>query len=151
MQWQGLEERFWSNVNKSHGLGPNGDCWEWTGTPCYGYGVIRAFGKKRKAHRVAWLLAIGKWPEPFACHTCDNRLCVRFEHLYEGDHKSNVQDKVDRDRQTRGSQHPFAKLVESDIQVICESTLSERRLAALLGVSHTVVGEIRRGRAWSHV
>ena len=94
-----IEERFWSKVNKH---GPNlmpslGPCWVWTGAKDKdGYGVIHFKGALRKAHRVAWFLATGEWPEPNGLHKCDNKPCVRFSHMYEGDTANNAQDREAR-------------------------------------------------------
>ena len=149
-EWQGLLERFWAKVNKAEGLGPTGNCWEWTAHLCNGYGMFRIGEKYHKAHRVAWWLETDKWPRPLACHHCDNRACVRFEHLFEGTHDDNMHDKVIKGRQVRGSLVPHAKLHELLIPEIRTSPLSDRKLAAKLGVSHTTVGTIRRRKAWMH-
>lgn len=37
-----------------------------------GYGLIWVGGRHEKAHRVAYFLAQGAWPEPFCLHDCDN-------------------------------------------------------------------------------
>lgn len=100
-----LSVRFWAKVNK-HGPLPHAEavrvhpeiagmqCWLWTGaTQPSGYGKI-AVGNRvdRKAHRVAWFLATGLWPSPMALHKCDNRLCVRKLHLFEGTAGDNNRD-----------------------------------------------------------
>src|SRR5256885_16339436 len=38
-------------------------------------------GRPQLAHRVAWFLARGAWPEGEVRQRCGNRLCVRPEHL----------------------------------------------------------------------
>jgi hypothetical protein len=71
--------RFWEHVDKS------GECWVWTGMlDRYGYGKT-SWGKntKAKAHRVAWLLVTGEWPDGPLDHLCRNRRCVRPGHLEE--------------------------------------------------------------------
>lgn len=57
-----------------------------------GYGVIWAEGSLRLAHRVAWLLAYGRWPAPGLVldHMCDTKACVNVEHLREVTNRLNV-------------------------------------------------------------
>jgi hypothetical protein len=63
----------------------NGDlgCWQFTG--CLnrdGYGRFYSEGKSWLAHRVAYELANGPIPAGLTVdHTCNNRACIRYEHL----------------------------------------------------------------------
>lgn len=59
-------------------------CHEWQGSRNNkGYGVIWFDGKLRLAHRAAWLMNYGEWPTPSLVvdHICENKACVRIEHL----------------------------------------------------------------------
>ncbi|MFA5027008.1 MAG: HNH endonuclease signature motif containing protein [Candidatus Methylomirabilota bacterium] len=50
-------------------------------------------GKRQAAHRVSFHLAFGDIPEGlYICHHCDNKLCVRPDHLFLGTQKDNMQD-----------------------------------------------------------
>ena len=106
-----LSERFYKHVNKD-GPMPSVEsvrfypeiaglaCWEWTASKDRkGYGIMRDAGRNRVAHRVAWFMATGKWPEPYGMHKCDNPSCVRFEHLFEGTEQDNTDDMVRKGRQ----------------------------------------------------
>jgi hypothetical protein len=97
-----LEERFWAKVNKN---GPTQahmetPCWEWVGAVSEGYGSIgmgsRSKGTK-SAHRVSYHLAYGEY-EGCVLHRCDNRLCVRPDHLELGDKTANNRDAYKRGR-----------------------------------------------------
>ena len=79
----GLEERFWSKVDKT------GGCWIWTGPKMHGgYGRVNLLlrGGKRKdlndygylsAHRLAYELTYGEILDHLhICHKCDNPPCV---------------------------------------------------------------------------
>ena len=88
-----VEVYFWHFVDMS------GDCWMWTGCRNYqGYGYFRFEGKMRRAHRIAWILTNGPIPhgEGFhgicVLHRCDNRLCVKPDHLFLGTNHDNVID-----------------------------------------------------------
>lgn len=105
-----VAERFWAKVRKSDG------CWEWTGAlNKTGYGWFNADWDGRGpelAHRVSFRLAHGT-DGYFVCHHCDNRRCVRPEHLYDGTPASNIQDMVARGRHGQKSKthcpqgHPY--------------------------------------------
>jgi hypothetical protein len=89
--------RFWTKVDTS------GDCWEWTGKlNDEGYGQFRHAGEN-SAHRTSWVLHHGPITDGlWVLHHCDNRRCVRPDHLYLGTVQDNVRDAMSRDRVRRG-------------------------------------------------
>lgn len=133
------------------------ECWPWTGSLNKGYGVIAVAGSKvRIAHDVAWESHHGRaLPKGMVVrHSCDNPPCVNPAHLLLGTHGDNSQDKVDRNRQAKGSGHGIAKLTEVDIPVIRalhNSGASQKFIAAQFGVTQGTVSHVIRGATWAHV
>lgn len=90
---EATEARFWSKVSKSEG------CWEWTAALRSGYGVFYADGRLHRAHRVSWEIANGPIAEGLlVCHRCDNRRCVRPDHLFLGTSTDNNRDMTEKGR-----------------------------------------------------
>ena len=65
--------------------------------------------------------------------------------------KTKDECMVNRGRSLKGSKHPLSKLVEDDIQPIRDSILSSRVLGNLLGVSKSVILDIKNNKTWKHV
>lgn len=86
--------RFWQKTKIV------GDCLEWTAArDKTGYGSFKVNGKKINAHRFAFGLEYGKIPKGMLiCHTCDNRKCVKIEHLFLGTYADNMQDCIKKGR-----------------------------------------------------
>lgn len=84
--------RFMSNVSVKSAA----ECWEWkAGKAAHGYGQFRFRHKQLGAHRFMYWLHTGEFPaDGYVCHTCDNPGCVNPNHLYLGDHRSNMDDRV---------------------------------------------------------
>jgi hypothetical protein len=159
-----LAEYFWENVDKSLGLGPNGDCWEWRGSrTAAGYGQVgfkAAFEDRVKpyAHRVAWLIETGQMPTLHVCHHCDNPPCVRFSHLFQGTDADNAADMARKGRGNGphflGEAHPMHKLVDAEVMEIRQlykTGISVRRLARRFGVVNGTIDFIVRGQTWKHL
>ena len=88
-----LADRFWANVEKTDG------CWNWKAPLLWsGYGRIQDKGRMILAHRASWIIHHGREPEKLVLHKCDNRKCVRPDHLWEGDHRDNIRDCVQKSR-----------------------------------------------------
>ena len=152
-----LEERFWMKVDSG------GECWEWTGA-CNprGYGKIGNKDKSAESHRVSWELHRGPVPDGLCVlHRCDNRKCVRPDHLFLGTNKENMDDKVAKGRQARpkGEANGQAKLRESDILAIREMHRRHKRRARVarglnrflsrwFGVATQTVYEAACGTTW---
>lgn len=151
-----IDPLFWSKVIET----PSG-CWEWQGAlEKKGYGHVRrraVHSSPLRAHRYAYYLKHGKFPENLCCHTCDNPPCVNPDHLYDGTSLENSRDRVNRGRvkmpPSQGSLNGNSKLTEQDVQSIKKSLSIESNvnIAKRFNVTHQLISAIRVGRIWSHV
>lgn len=130
-------ELFYSALKRM----PNG-CLEWQlSTNQDGYGLVRRRSIRLSflfAHRYAWFLAYGRWPEPEALHHCDNPPCCDLEHIYEGNQQDNMRDMVERKRHAH-------VLTDDLITQIRSATGNLEEIAARFGISATSVWAARRG------
>lgn len=88
-------ERFWERVSRGDG------CWEYQGEIINtGYGTVRiGDGKHILAHRYSWMVSHGPIPEGLkVLHHCDNKKCVRPDHLFLGTLSDNTQDCIAKGR-----------------------------------------------------
>lgn len=161
-------ERFWSKV----AILSTDQCWLWkAGLTSGGYGFFNV-GKynQYRSHRLAYYFTHGEDPgKLMVCHRCDNPPCCNPYHLFLGTHQDNVADRVLKGRTacgerngsrkhpesiSRGSARPLAKLTESKIVTIREqlcSGIPVKTLAAVFGVSQSVIYAIRKREIWKHV
>ena len=131
-------EEFWSHVEVSS---PE-SCWIWVGrVNDHGYGRLNWRGKPSRAHRVSYELQHGSIdPLLSVCHKCDNTSCVNPYHLFQGTHLENM-----RDCQAKGRRK--CKITSDQVNYIIQHPEKlNRELGEELGISHSTVGRIRRGR-----
>jgi hypothetical protein len=152
------EQRFWSRVDRSPGLG-KGDCWLWTGARLSnGYGVFGLNGKSAyKTHRFSYELAHGEIGDGlFVCHKCDVKHCVNPDHLFAGTPRENALDMCAKGRhaQVKGEAHYSARLTEADIVAIramAESGMTHEAIAKLFPISRRHATDIINRGCWKHV
>lgn len=140
-------------------------CWEWSGArDANGYGRLQVGRTSGLAHRVSWELAHGAIPTgQHVLHRCDNRRCVRPDHLFIGVNADNVADRVakGRSRGPAGTRNAKAKLTEDDVAAIRRDyrpspigrpPAGTRAMAAILaeryGVTRATIYHIARGWNW---
>jgi len=160
-----LAERFWSKVNKNGPIPPHqshlGQCWEYTGCRNeHGYGDVCTNGERKrhdKAHRVSWLLTHGELPDQSVLHKCDNPPCVRPDHLFLGNHKTNADDMVKkgraRNKTFKGELNGFSKLTWENVRKIRqlwnEGTIRNKtEIGRMFGVSKQPIIKILQNKAW---
>jgi hypothetical protein len=154
-----LAVRFWEKVNKRGPVHPKlrTRCWEWTGCLTrLGYGLIGFEGKTKSAHRAAWFLYTGAWPVRDTLHKCDNTACVRYAHLFQGNHTENMRDMMHKGRgnKPKGSETGNSTLTERDVSKIkraLQRGCTSISLARLYAVSADIICFIKTGRTWKHV
>ena len=144
--------RFWAHVFKTN------KCWLWTSAvSTKGYGSFRLNGRTLKSNRVAWAIHHGSDPgDLFVCHTCDNRACVRPEHLFLGSNADNIKDMWDKGRRSRrlGESAFNVKLTEDGVREIRKlkaAGVHAKVIAKRFGIIRTHVYDIVNRVAWGHV
>jgi hypothetical protein len=146
-------DRFWKLVDKSD---PDG-CWTWTGyINRGGYGKFLLRDRKPvSAHRFAYELIHGPIPDGLSvCHTCDNRNCVRPDHLFLGTPAENASDRDTKGRWSSGPKRHSAKLTESDVREIRQlaaSGMPQSDIGKRFGVHEDTVIRIVRRKTWQNV
>ena len=164
------EQRFWPKVNR---CGPQlreglGACWVWTSGTYIKSGYARFSrregpysSKSVLAHRFAFEMAYGPIPINFlVCHHCDNRLCVRPEHLFLGTQQDNMDDMLRKSREShvgasrnpaQGMRQGLHKLTDDQVLIIRASTARTSTLAANFRVGVGAINRVRRRATWKHL
>lgn len=153
--------RFWAQVEKTDG------CWLWRGRrDGSGYGQLQYKKQRIGAHRLSYELHIAEIPAGlWVLHRCDNKLCVRPDHLFLGTHLDNVRDCVSKGRNRfpvlYGRQHKNAKINYEIAQKIRElyaigrgdkkksrGAFRQVDIATMLGTTRCIVSNVVRGGTW---
>lgn len=167
--------RFWLKVDKSPGLGPDGDCWEWAECRDGEYGRFYIHRKGYLAHRVMRFIANGHRPiinNLRVLHHCDNRKCVKPSHLWLGTDADNNRDRDEKgrggasvgdfngarlhpERLPQGEANSNSRLSEVQVREIrnryADGGISQKKLGKEYGVSTVTIGLILRRKAWRHI
>jgi hypothetical protein len=150
-----LEERFWAKVKKTE------HCWDWTASKLKtGYGQMGLGGRKAGhdvAHRISWKIHNGEIPKGLhVLHKCDNRGCVRPDHLFLGTPLDNMRDMHAKGRACNisGISHPNAKLDHEKVREIRKRLANGdiiHQIASSFSVNWTTIAQIRDGKTWRAV
>lgn len=143
-------DRFWRKVNKTD------SCWEWIGCIGTGYGHGTMNGKRYLAHRMSWQIHFGEIREGMEiCHRCNNRKCVRPDHLYEGTHSMNIRDaykdgilKQRKGWQNRKLPNKLTPAQVSEIRCRIPFKGCLTRWAKEYHVDRSLIGLIRNEKIW---
>lgn len=147
-----FEEYFWNKAEQQ------GDCLIWTAAKRNGYGRVILNGKGYYTHRLAYELhnkvklsrsqIIRHWK-------CNNKLCIKPNHLKLGTQKQNIEDKKKFGTQSYGETHPVAKTKEFQILNARKRYWidgeSHQALADELGLTSGGMLNALNGRSWRHL
>jgi len=162
-------ERFWKKVDIKNN---KNECWEWQAVLTNNYGMFWFEGTMVLAHRMAYALHYNDMTiinhcknyhennNEFDCilHDCDNSKCCNPNHLYIGNNKDNIDDKVKRNRsqRMRGDLNGNSKITEQDV-INIRSEYSPRingglsNIAKKYQISITNVHDIITRKTWKHI
>lgn len=107
--------KIWHTVS-SHGYAMRGSPGKW-GTKRYArYLMCEHLGRRLSR-------------QEFVCHTCDNRACIEFSHLYVGSAATNNKDTMDRHPTKRESSRAHLEVIKASPEFRAASSV---RMAAQL-------------------
>jgi hypothetical protein len=150
-QYQWLCEAIRNHYNSD-------ECLLWPFRKESGYGRLHYEGTMVLAHRLAYKVANGVWPEPKGLHTCNTPACFNPRHVIPGTQQENVAQRVAQGRngprETRGESNPRARFNDIDVIAIrrlCAAGISMGQLAAAFECKMSVISFIVHGKRWKHL
>lgn len=142
---------FWEKVNVTLD-----GCWEWTAALYNSGGAY--FHRKNdsnSAYRFSFELHYGEIDKDlFVCHKCDNRKCVRPDHLFLGTCQDNMTDAVNKGRTAKGEVIKTSKLTSKDvleIKALLNQGYTREYIASLFNVHHSNITYIATNKIWKHI
>ena len=142
------EENFWIKV----AITDDDSCWEFTGFQNKtGYGSFKPRRQARTtlAHRFSWKITYGPIPHDlFVLHGCDNKICVRPDHLFLGTQRDNVRDAIQKGRFIFNPRAKLSFEKAQEIKVLYQSGNTARQIASVYNVSEGSIRTILSGRTW---
>jgi len=124
-----------------------------------GYPRAQLCGKDKRrdalVHRLVLEAFVGPCPQGMeACHHPSNdRSNARLDNLRWDTPSANNMDKVAAGTHVQGSDHPAAKINETDVERIFDlkrNGSTQKEIAFLFGLSKSHIGHILSGKCWSH-
>lgn len=139
-----LESFFDKKAIKKNG------CWDWSG--CFdrnNYGYMSFLKKRLYAHRASWIIYNGFIPDgQCVLHRCDNPRCTNPEHLFLGTQRDNLLDMINKKRYKLMPSRKFNKEDVLNIRKLLNDGKSQRTIAALYNVSHSIIGDIKLNKSY---
>ena len=147
------EDKFWSRVN----IRQKSECWEWKAYKMKkGYGVVWFRGKYWYTHRLAYFLHTQKNIRNHICHSCDNPACCNPNHLWEGTHQQNMQDRNKKGRCSKpiGEKSWNALFTSKEVlamRKLRKDGLSYREIMNRFEIKHGTLKAILLRKSWAHL
>lgn len=153
-------QRFWIKVDQSR------DCWLWTAgqwgsNPEFRYGKFFDGTKHITASRFALEEKLGRPLKKGmkALHHCDNCLCVRLDHLFEGTQRDNIIDMTAKGRgkktwipgQIAGEKNFNARLTAIQVEEIraMAGIVYQKEIGRRFGITQGHVSKIVLRLVWA--
>lgn len=148
-RFDGLGEGIgWLRAHADH---HGNDCLEWPKGRSRGYGqVCTGHCKVEKAHRVMCEIVHGAPPAPGleAAHSCHNKGCVNPDHLSWETRPDNQNQSVKVGRYYRDGRNGRLNREKAAQIRALKDELSQDKIAAQFGVTHSTVAKIHRNEIW---
>lgn len=129
-------------------------CWLCTSHKLCGQGYVTLTINHNRVsgHRQMYIQKYGKINNQVLRHTCDNRWCINPDHLIEGSHNDNVQDRVFINRSAVGEANGRSKLTEKEvIEILNNIELTNTELSKKYNVDTKVIRNIKNRISWKYL
>ncbi len=120
-----------------------------------GYPRCKANKKQMRMNRYLFEQNYGKIPEGlWVLHKCDNPSCINIEHLFLGNAKDNVDDKIKkhRDKYCVCEKHGMSKLTEKQVlEILSIKNKSHGEISKMYNVSRSQIQRIMSKSRWKYL